>query len=156
MMSPTNELSAAAMTALKKRRDEIATRISVLQRQVADLRSDLLHIDHTIYMMDPDYTPNQPRRVRVKFSSAGYFERGELTRRIYEGFRRSEVITAAELTDKAMIEKKITDHRVRAYFVSRFLSRLSGLANDGKLIKVREGFNVRWKLADSPAKAGDA
>jgi hypothetical protein len=71
-----------------------------------------------------------------------------LTRRIYESLRQSETVTAAEITDKAMIEKKITDHRVRAYFVARFLSRLNRMAKDGKLIKIREGFNVRWQLAN--------
>src|SRR5215207_1166765 len=118
-MNHDNELPAIAMKALARKRDEIATKISVLQHQVAQLRSDLLHIDHTLHMMDPNYTPSQPRRVRVKFSTAGYFEHGELTRRIYEGFRQSDTITAAEITDKAVTEKKITDHRVRSYFVTR-------------------------------------
>ena len=140
-------MTDAAMATLLRKRAEIAGKISNLQRQTADLRADLLHIDYTLRMIDPSYSPDR-KTARVRFSSIGYFERGELSRRIYEGLRRAGTTTASELADKAMSEKKLTDYRVRAYFVSRFLSRLAGMAKDGKLERIRDGFSVRWKLAD--------
>jgi hypothetical protein len=73
-----------------------------------------------------------------------------LTRRIYDGLRRSETVSAAELADAAMADKKLTDRRVRTHMVTRILSRLGHLAADGKLVRVRVGvgtYNVRWKLA---------
>jgi hypothetical protein len=144
----TEQTEAAAIATLSRKRSEIAGKIANLQRQVADLRADLLHIDYTLRMIDPNYTPDR-KAVRVRFSTIGYFERGELSRRIYEDLRRSGgSTTAAELTDRAMAEKKLTDHRVRSYFVSRFLSRLAGMAKEGKLERVRDGFSVRWKLAE--------
>jgi hypothetical protein len=142
-------MTDAAMAALLRKRAEIAGQISNLQRQTADLRADLLHIDYTLRMLDPSFSPDR-KAARVRFSTIGYFERGELSRRIYEGMRRTGTTTASELADKAMSEKKLTDHRVRAYFVSRFLSRLAGMANDGKLERIRDGFSVRWKLAETP------
>jgi hypothetical protein len=148
-MTQHDELPAAAIATLSRKRAEIVGKIAALQRQVADLRSDLLHIDYTLRMIDPNFSPDT-KAARVRFSTIGYFERGELSLRIYEGLRRSGSITAAELTDRAMTEKKLTDHRVRAYFVSRFLSRLAGMAKDGKIERIRDGFSVRWKLADSP------
>ncbi len=147
MTEHLDELPVVALAALSRKRAEIAGKITALLRQIADLRADLLHIDHTIRMIDPTYSPST-KAARVRFSTIGYFERGELSRRIYEALRRSDTITAAELTNAAMAEKKLTDHRIRAYFVSRFLSRLAGLATDGKLVRIRDGFSVRWKLAD--------
>jgi hypothetical protein len=146
-MTEHDEVPAAAIAALLRKRAEIAGKITILQRQTADLRADLIHIDYTLRMIDPSYSPDR-KAARVRFSTIGYFERGELSRRIYEGLRRSGTITASELADKAMSEKKLTDHRVRAYLVSRFLSRLAGMAKDEKLERIRDGFSVRWKLAD--------
>jgi hypothetical protein len=59
--------------------------------------------------------------------------------------RRSETVAAAGLADEAMAEQ-LTDPRIRSYVVSRFLSRLSRMAIAGKLIRLRDGYNVRWKL----------
>jgi hypothetical protein len=44
--------------------------------------------------------------------------------------------------------EQLTDPRIRSYVVSRFLSRLSQMPIAGKLIRLRDGYNVRWKLAE--------
>src|SRR6266481_230239 len=98
-----------AVFALKEKRAEIAGTITELHRQIAKHRADLMHIDYAIRLIDPTFTVMDTRERRVRFSSVGYFEKGELTRRIYDGLRRSESISAAELADGAMTDKKLTD-----------------------------------------------
>src|SRR6266851_6972850 len=82
MTEHLDELPIVAIAALSRKRAEIAGKITALLRQIADLRADLLHIDHTLRMIDPTYSPNT-KAARVRFSTIGYFERGELSRRIY-------------------------------------------------------------------------
>ncbi len=140
----------AALAAVREKRGEIVGIIAELERQIASHRSDLLHTDYTLRLLDPAFTVAETRTKRIRFSSKGYFEKGELTRRIYDGLRRSETVSAAELADAAMADKKLTDRRVRTHMVTRILSRLGHLAADGKLVRVRVGvgtYNVRWKLA---------
>jgi hypothetical protein len=147
-----DDLPAAAIQPLLIKRQEVASQIAQLERQLAGLRSDLMHIDHTLRLIDPAYIPGR-KKPRVQFSSVGYFDRGDLSRRIYDALRLSPTITASELADKAMADKQLTDARVRTSFVSRFLSRLSQMAKEGQLVRVREenGFSVSWRLADRPS-----
>ena len=146
-----NELPVVALDALLRKREQIADKIKELERQAAGLRSDLMHIDHTLRVIDPSYSPGK-KAPRLRFSTVGYFEHGELSRRIYEALRLSPTITASEVAEAAMAAKKLNDSRVRSYFVTRFLSRLAQMAKEGQLVRIREadGFSLSWKLADSP------
>jgi hypothetical protein len=76
--------------------------------------------------------------VRMRFSTVDYFERDEFSRRIYESLRLSATVSASELTDAAMVGKKLTDTRIRPYFVTRFLSRLSQMAVEGQTVRLRD------------------
>ena len=140
-----------AIFALKEKRADIAGTISELQRQVAKHRANLVHIDYTIRLIDPTFTVMDTRKRRVRVSTIGYFEKGELTQRIYAELRRSESVSAAELADAAMADKKLNDPRTRSYCVTRFLSWLGQMAREERSVRVRVGistYNVRWKLAD--------
>jgi hypothetical protein len=146
-----------AVFALNEKRAEIAGTITELQRQIAQNRADLMHIDYTLRLIDPMFSVIETRAKRVRFSIVGYFQKGEWTRRIYDALRRSETICAAGLADEAMADKKMTDPRIRSYVVTRFLSRLGQMAVHGKLIGLRDGhgYNVRWKLASDEADPVD-
>jgi len=50
---------------------------------------------YTLRLIDPMFSVIETRAKRIRFSTVGYFEKGELTRRIYAALRRSESITAA-------------------------------------------------------------
>ena len=80
--------------------------------------------------------------------TTGYFQHGELSWRIYEAFRDQEWVTAAEIADKAMRDKRLSDKSIRAIFIANFLVRLGQLQRRGKLEKASgRGGSVRWKLA---------
>ena len=60
-----------------------------------------------------------------------------------------EWVTAAEIADRAMRDKRLSDKSLRATFVATFLVRLGQMQRSGRLEKSRDGRgrNVRWKLA---------
>jgi len=63
-------------------------------------------------------------------------------------FRDQEWVTAAEIADKAMRDKRLSDKDIRAIFIANFLVRLGQLRRRGKLEKASgRGGSVRWKLA---------
>jgi hypothetical protein len=65
-----------------------------------------------------------------------------------ESFREQEWVTAAEIADKAMHDKRLSDKATRAIFIANFLVRLGQLHRAGKLEKASgRGGSVRWKLA---------
>ncbi|HXE51265.1 MAG TPA: hypothetical protein VN663_23000 [Ramlibacter sp.] len=60
--------------------------------------------------------------------------------------RIRETVSAAELADIALSEKRIEDAGVRATFVGRFLVRLDQMALRGHVERIKDGQAVRWKL----------
>jgi hypothetical protein len=63
----------------------------------------------------------------------GYFQHGELSRRIYESFRAQEWVSAAEIADKVMRDKRLSEKHIRAIFIATFLVRLGQMQRKGKL-----------------------
>src|SRR5947208_3733749 len=78
MSERLDELPVVAIDALLRKREQIADKIKELERQAAGLRSDLMHIDHTLRVIDPSYSPGK-KAPRLRFSTVGYFEHGELS-----------------------------------------------------------------------------
>ena len=55
-----------AVFALKEKRAEIAGTIAELQRQIAQHRADLMHIDYTLRLIDPMFSVIETRAKRVR------------------------------------------------------------------------------------------
>jgi hypothetical protein len=145
----TDEPRSVAVNALVAKRAEIASEIAALQRRIEAYQDDLVHIDHTLRLFDPTISGWDIRAKRPKARMAGYFQHGELSRRIYEAFREQEWATAAEIADRAMRDKKLADNRIRAMFIATFLVRLGQMQRAGKLAKTNDGRNVRWRLKET-------
>jgi hypothetical protein len=145
----TDEPRSAAVTALVAKRAEIAGEIAALQKKIQGYQDDLVHLDHALRLFDPTISGWDIRAKRPKARMTGYFQHGELSRRIYESFRGQEWTSAAEIADKAMREKRLTDKSIRAMFIATFLVRLGQLQRRGKLEKTSDGRGrtVRWRLA---------
>lgn len=56
------------------------------------------------------------------------------------------IVSAAELADIALSDKRIADARIRATFVARFLVRLDQMALRGHIERIGSGNGVRWRL----------
>lgn len=147
----TEETRSLTAKALIEKRAEIAGLIVDLQRQIHAYQDDLVHLDHALRLFEPAISGWDIKAKRPKARSAGYFQHGELSRRIYEAFRDQEWVSAADIADKAMGDKRLSDKKIRAIFISQFLVRLGQLQRAGKLDKASgRGGSVRWKLAEKP------
>ena len=144
----SNETRTVTVRALVAKRAEIAGKIDELQKQIQAYQDDLVHLDHAFRLFDPTISGWDIRAKRPKARTTGYFQHGELSRRIYEAFREQEWVSAAEIADKAMRDKRLLDKAVRAIFIGNFLVRLGQLHRADKLQKASgRGGSVRWKLA---------
>jgi hypothetical protein len=143
----TDEQHPIAVAALQRKRAEIAGIIAELEKQLAERRADLVHIDNALRLMNSpipgDAIPARKSRPR----NTGYFAHGELSRRIYSALRTRESVSAAELADLAVADKGIGDARVRATFIARFLVRLDQMAARNHVERIGGGQGVRWRVS---------
>ena len=145
--SMSDEQHPVAVAALSRKRAEIAGIIAELEKQLAEHRADLVHLDNALRLLNSPIVGESIRAIKPRPRNTGYFVHGELTRRIYEGLRdRRDGVTASELADKALADKGIDDPSIRATFVSRFLVRLGNMAPRGHVERIGGGQGVRWRL----------
>jgi hypothetical protein len=139
-----------AVAALQRKRAEIAGIIADMEKRIAAHRADLVHIDNALRLMNSPIAGEAIPARRPRPRNTGYFTHGELSRRIYDALRTRETVSAAELADVALADKRIEDVGVRATFVGRFLVRLDQMALRGHVERIGGGQGVRWQLRDQP------
>lgn len=135
-----------AVAALQRKRAEIAGLIVDIEKRLVAHRADLVHIDNALRLMNSPIAGDEIPARRPRPRNTGYFVHGELSRRIYEALRERETVSAAELADLALADKRIEDAGVRATFVARFLVRLDQMALRGHVARIGGGRGVRWRL----------
>lgn len=143
-------MTTHAIAALIEKRAQIAGLILDLERQVADHRAALVHLDATIKLLDPTV---QLQTIRAKHRMAdrsGYFELGELSARAQDAVRLAgeagvspTELAIATLKDKGMDPN---DTRLREDFMRRFHWTLGRLQRDGRVDKIGHGKGVRWRV----------
>jgi hypothetical protein len=142
--------SPTAVNALRNKRADIAGQIKMHNREIDQLRSELVHLDATLRLFEPYGLPEEiapkhrwPRRT-------DYFAKGELTRLAYEAMRDNGTTSAGGLGAAAMAARNIpeSDNQVRRDFVAHFLNTLHDLLRRGMVEKIGPGRGVRWKLAE--------
>jgi hypothetical protein len=138
-----------AISALSRKRAEIAGVIAELEKQLTAHRADLVHIDNALRLLNSPIPGEAIPARKPRPRNTGYFAHGELSKRIYEALRVRETVSAAEIADIALADKGIEDARVRATFVARFLVRLDQMALRGHIERVGSGQGVRWRLVHS-------
>ena len=91
------------ISALVTKRAELAGEIHALERRLAQLRADLIHIDAALVVFDPDATPDTIAPKRPVRRSA-WFAAGELSRLALEILRRAdgEPLSTREIAHRVM------------------------------------------------------
>jgi len=131
-----------AVFALKEKRAEIAGTIAELQRQIAQHRADLMHIHYTLRLIDP--CSRSLRRV----PSGSAFRQSAISRK--GNCRAASMPPCGETRpDEAMAEEQLADPRIRSFACRDSYPGPVQMAIDGKLIRLRDGYNVRWELAEA-------
>jgi hypothetical protein len=146
---PLPDEQPIAVNALRNMRSRIAGEIEMHSREIDRLRAELVHLDATMQLFDPETEPSDVPALRRYPRRTEWFARGEITQRIYETLREEAVIWPRDIAKRAMIEKGIveTDKKVLRDIVARFTNVAYDLTRRGKLVKIGDGPGARWKLA---------
>jgi hypothetical protein len=118
-------------------------------REIDRVRAELVHLDATMRLFDPDTDPSDVPALRRYPRCTEWFARGEVTQRVYEALRGGQVIWPREIAKAAMAEKGFpdTEKKVTRDIIARFTNVAYDLTRRGKLVKVGHGSGTRWKLA---------
>jgi hypothetical protein len=142
------------VSALVDKRAELAGQIVRIEQQLGQFRADLVHVDATIRLFAPALEP-ETIQAKVIRRRDGWFETGEVKRRVLDTLRRSDQpMGAPGLVRVVMIEKGL-DPADRASFAKVQLKvgfNLRQLASRGVLIRstAKQG-TVLWSIADQAA-----
>ena len=142
------------VSALVDKRGELAGQIVRIEQQLGQFRADLIHVDATIRLFAPTLEP-ETIQAKVIRRRDGWFETGEVKRRLLDTLRWSDQPMAAPgLVRVVMIEKGL-DPADRAGFAKVQLkvgANLRQLASRGVLIRStgKQG-TVLWSIADQAA-----
>src|SRR5215213_207345 len=131
--------TSPVINALIEKRAELAGYLADLERRAVQCRADLVHLDSTLRMFNPDFDPDsiapkQPQRRSL------YFQMGEVSQRCREAIRKAngqpisaDVIAISAIRDKGLDPQ---DKKLRALFTRRFLWALNRMEKRGELAKV--------------------
>src|SRR5690242_8099927 len=146
---PLPDEQPIAVAALRNMRSRIAGEIEMHSREIDRLRAELVHLDATMQLFDPETEPTDIPALRRYPRRTEWFARGEVTQRLYEAFREQKTIWPRQLAKQAMAEKSIpeSDKKVLREIVARFCNVAYDLTRRGKLVKISHGKGARWQLA---------
>jgi hypothetical protein len=138
------------MNALVAKRAEILFEIGETEKRIAQLQTELVHLDAVLRMFRPEFkAEGLPVRHRRPTKSP-YFAHGELTKRIYDALREHGTVTSFEVAAAAMRDKGLNpehDKPTRTDFVRRVALALGDMHRKGKIEKIGRGRAMRWRLA---------
>src|SRR3954470_21050335 len=89
---PLPDEQPIAVNALRTKRAQITGEIEMHSREIDRLRAELVHLDTTIQLFDPEIEPSDVPALRRYPRRTEWYARGEVTQRIYEAFPTEEVI----------------------------------------------------------------
>jgi hypothetical protein len=141
-MSETHVVSA-----LRKKRAEVAGHVHDLEKKVKTWRARLAHIDETIKIFSPETDPEAipPKRT---YRRARYFSRGEFARLCLDELRRAAgPLTTAEMV-AGVIAAKGLPKGLAPVLTEKALAYLRGKLATANVVKTGVTQGARWTLAD--------
>jgi hypothetical protein len=139
------------VSALVEKRAELAGQIIRFEQQLGQFRADLTHVDATIRLFAPDLTPDAiPAKVIRR--SDGWFESGEVKRRVLDTLRRAgRPMRAPDVVRAVMMEKGLdpADRHAFATVQMKVGTNLRQLTARGLLSRsAKNSGAVLWWIAD--------
>ena len=89
---PLPDEQPIAVNALRNMRARIAGEVEMHSHEIDRLRAELVHLDATMQLFDPETDPSDVPALRRNPRRTEWFTRGEVTQRVYEAFREQEAI----------------------------------------------------------------
>ncbi|HEX3664373.1 MAG TPA: hypothetical protein VHU23_03970 [Rhizomicrobium sp.] len=135
-----------AVTALRKRREEIAEQTREAEKQVTRLRSALANLDAAIAILTPEHPDYvSPQR---RYKRTAYFKRGELSRLVRDALREAGKPLAAGEIAAGIIAAKSFPESAHEGVRNMVLSRLTSLTARGEMVKTGKTRDARWVAAN--------
>jgi hypothetical protein len=139
-MSETHVVSA-----LRKKRAEVAGHVHDLEKKVKAWRAKLSHIDETIRLFSPETDPEAIPAKRA-YRRARYFSRGEFARLCVDALRRAEMpLTTAEIV-ASIVKAKGLHPSLAADLTEKTLAYLRTRLKTASVIKTGVTQGARWML----------
>jgi hypothetical protein len=138
-----------AVAALVRKRAELAGELHGLEARTAQLRADLLHLDATIRLLDPDAAPEAIRPKRI-VQRDGWFGLGELPRLVLDTLRTSaEPMPIRALAEAIMLRRGLPPgDRATLLIVEKRVDRYLRRQDGRSLERVPNGARtVGWRVA---------
>jgi hypothetical protein len=139
-MSETHVVSA-----LRKKRAEVAGHIHDLEKKVRLQRARLAHIDETIKIFSPETDPEAipPKRT---YRRTKYFGRGEFARLCQDALRRAEgPVTTAEIVASVIAANGLPDN-LAPVLTEKVLAYLRTKLATASIVKTGTTQGARWAL----------
>ena len=135
---------------LSAKRAELSGIILDLERTVERHQAELVHLDATLRLFDPDVVPSAIRPLGKAHRST-IFSTGELGGFILGTLRESSTpITCRELAERLMVKKgmDVNDSHTRKNMQTRVRNCLAAHRKRGVLITTGHGWDTRWGVAE--------
>jgi|SRR5271156_4797331 hypothetical protein len=132
--------------ALRHKRAELSGTLRQLEQQLVQQRANLVHVDATMRLFDPNIRPSDIRPMQARERNA-WFRQGECLRLIYDELREaSEPVTTRELAERIMRLKAIpgADDQRRERVQKTLLASLNRAKQT--IARVETAGVVRWRL----------
>jgi hypothetical protein len=134
------------VTALTAKRAELAGQIQALDKRVAQLRADLVHVDAVLRMF-----ATNPATIPAKrpYRRRRWFGDGELPRRILDTLRASDApLSAAEIAGRVMVAKGLDAGDAETLLLIRRSVQSYLRRHNGALVQQerRNGRDATWWL----------
>jgi hypothetical protein len=133
------------ISSLRAKRAELAGLIDALEKQIAQLRADLVHVDGVLRLYQPERDPEDIQPIR-QYRRSRYFASGELARLCLEAFRDTPgPLSQAEITDAVIAAKgfDVGDRVLRTGLLDLVKATLAPMTRRGVLEKIGKARGAR-------------
>ena len=138
-----------AVSALSRKRGEVAGEIIAREAALDQLRADLVHLDAAIRIMRPDAEPELIRPRKPSRKGCDWFGRQELPRLVLGSLRGTEQPLSCIEIARAVMTCKGLDAADRTA-LQRIVGMVKGALHrrDGRMLeRVGNGRDVRWRIS---------
>lgn len=142
---------AHVISALKEKRRELAGEIAEFEKQAAQKRADLAHVNAVLRLYDPRAAIEHVRPKALAHRNR-FFGNGELSRHCLDFLRAAEglSVSADDIAIAAMKAKgmPLGDDPLRQKLLNSTLYALKRLSKRGVVEKIGTGVGTKWTLAN--------
>jgi hypothetical protein len=135
---------------MTKKRGEIILEIEQAERRVAELKTQLIHLDATLRIFRPDFAAEGLPVKHRRPTKCPYLEYGEITERAFDMLHEHGAVSSADVAESLMRDKGLDrkhDRVVRTDFVRRVTLQMREQVRRGLVERIGgRGPKSQWRL----------